>query len=138
MSQRLEEPQGLSLWNLDVDWAKIGGDGPVLEMLPSAFWLIGLGHLGQAYLWTLSLLPYEAPASCQFMLQDFDVLKEGNRSAALVSKDGDVGKLKTKICRDWLDSRGFIGSSICDRAFDKHTIRSKIVGRVEPHIACAA
>ena len=26
-------------------------------------WLIGLGHLGQAYLWALGLLPYLEPAS---------------------------------------------------------------------------
>ena len=26
------------------------GDGPKLDNLPSAVWLIGLGHLGQAYL----------------------------------------------------------------------------------------
>ena len=29
--------------------------------LPSRLWLIGLGHLGQTYMWGLGLLPYSNP-----------------------------------------------------------------------------
>jgi hypothetical protein len=54
---------GLSLWQpaggtswLEAPW------GPEVSRLPSSLWLIGLGHLGQAFLWTLGLLPYADPS----------------------------------------------------------------------------
>ena len=44
---------GLSLWQPDADLDWLAGDSgePDLAYLPSKLWLIGLGHLGQAYLW---------------------------------------------------------------------------------------
>jgi hypothetical protein len=44
---------GLSLWNpaATSDWLADVGAEPALSLLPSRPWLIGLGHLGQAYLW---------------------------------------------------------------------------------------
>jgi hypothetical protein len=135
LSHRLEGAHGISLWNLDDGWMSIAGDGPKLGYLPSALWLIGLGHLGQAYLWALGLLPFSKPADCQLMLQDIDILAEANQGAALLGRDGDVGKRKTRICREWLDARGFAKSLVCDRAFDCRTVRCSDVGRTEPHIA---
>ena len=43
---------GLSLWNPapTCDWLAAAGAEPALSLLPSRLWLIGLGHLGQAYL----------------------------------------------------------------------------------------
>ena len=43
---------GLSLWcpGTDVDWLQPDEGEPELTYLPSRLWLIGLGHLGQAYL----------------------------------------------------------------------------------------
>ena len=134
-SQRLEEPHGISLWNLDRNWTVGTGDGPALDCLPSALWLIGLGHLGQAYLWTLALLPFSNPASCQLMLQDFDILADENRDASLLATDADVGKRKTRICRDWLEARGFTDLLINDRAFDEDTHRYDGADRREPHVA---
>ncbi len=54
---------GVSLWRPDSceDWWRPEKDGPRLSYLPSKLWLIGLGHLGQAYLWGLSILPYARP-----------------------------------------------------------------------------
>jgi hypothetical protein len=51
---------GLSLWDpsSDRDWLGPSADEPEMHLLPSRLWLIGLGHLGQAYLWALGLLPY--------------------------------------------------------------------------------
>jgi hypothetical protein len=49
---------GLSLWRLETDaeWISEDPSEPELMYLPSSLWLIGLGHLGQAYLWGLGLL----------------------------------------------------------------------------------
>lgn len=63
---------GLSVWRPELDWRDPAALGPEIERLPSAAWLIGLGNLGQAYLWTLSLLPYAAPGEVHLVLQDFD------------------------------------------------------------------
>src|SRR5690606_21623338 len=50
---------GMSLWDLrpETDWLAASPAEPELAYLPSSLWLIGLGHLGQAYLWGLGLLP---------------------------------------------------------------------------------
>ena len=61
---------GVSLWRPDVDWRCANAAGPPLEYLPAAVWLLGLGHLGQAYAWTLGLLPYAVPGECQIALDD--------------------------------------------------------------------
>lgn len=135
LSLRLECSSGISLWTLNNDWISLGGDGPKLDALPSAVWLIGLGHLGQAYLWALSLLPFTDPTACQLMLQDIDNLSEANLGAALLARGNDLSRRKTRICREWLDTRGFTNSLVCDRAFDSRTLRCSDAGRQEPHIA---
>ena len=58
---------GLNLWNLSrsTDWMSCDASAPELSYLPSRLWLIGLGHLGQAYLWGLGLLPYAADAKVE-------------------------------------------------------------------------
>lgn len=60
---------GLDLWNLSPGegWLAADGDAPELRYLPTKLWLIGLGHLGQAYLWGLGLLPY-ADSACRMMM----------------------------------------------------------------------
>jgi hypothetical protein len=58
---------GLDLWQPDRNWLR-GETAIPLDRLPSAAWVVGIGNLGQAYLWTLGLLPYgsEAPElSCR-------------------------------------------------------------------------
>ena len=44
---------GLSLWRPDAAFDWLAGDSgePELAYLPSRLWMLGLGHLGQAYLW---------------------------------------------------------------------------------------
>ena len=47
---------GLSLWRPDLDWLDGQSVGPPVELLPQKYWMLGLGHLGQAYLWHIGLL----------------------------------------------------------------------------------
>jgi hypothetical protein len=135
LSDRLAEPWGFSLWELGSDWTKLASEGPVLNALPNAMWMIGLGHLGQAYLWTLALLPYSDPTTCTVMLQDFDRLKLANSSAAMLAQQSDVGVLKSLICANWLRLRGFSQILTCDRRFDERTVRFTSASAEEPHIA---
>ena len=109
---------GMSLWqpDKDISWLTGGGRGPALERLPASAWLIGLGHLGQAFLWTLGLLPYSSPEEVSLVLQDFDELVEANDSTSLLTKRAMLGVKKTRAMAQWCESRGF-RTSIVERRF---------------------
>lgn len=100
---------GLSLWDLsaEADWRDAASDGPSLERLPSDFWIIGLGHLGQAFLWTIGLLPYADPAKVRLFLQDVDRAGRSTQSTSILTGPNDTGRWKTRICADWAEARGF-------------------------------
>lgn len=98
---------GMSLWSPgSLDW-QTAPEGPLNIVLPSNLWLIGLGHLGQAYLWILGLLPYKKPEEVMLVLQDFDTLQKSNDSTSLLTHPGLIGSLKTRAMADWAESRGF-------------------------------
>ncbi|EQD31201.1 UBA/ThiF-type NAD/FAD binding fold containing protein, partial [mine drainage metagenome] len=94
---------GLSLWRpgMEVDWLQSDESEPVLTYLPSRLWLIGLGHLGQAYLWGLGLLPYRDPAEVALVLQDIDVITESTESTSILTGAAMVGKKKTRAMAEW-------------------------------------
>jgi hypothetical protein len=110
---------GLSLWHPDpgADWLRSQSDGPPLRYLPSKLWLIGLGHLGQAYLWGLGLLPYGGAESLAVMLQDIDIISPSSESTSVLSEFSQIGVLKTRAMAAWAEARGF-RASIVERLFD--------------------
>lgn len=109
---------GLSLWRPDskVSWLDTDESEPTLKILPSRLWLIGLGHLGQAYLWTLGFLPYANPGEVSLILHDFDTLVAANDSTSPLTNDEIVGRKKTRAMADWCEERGF-RTSIVERPF---------------------
>jgi hypothetical protein len=107
---------GLSLWRPETDWQDRQAVGPVITRLPSALWLIGLGNVGQAYLWTIGLLPYENPNEVQLVLQDYDVLAPSNDSTSLLTQHALIGARKTRAIARWAESRGF-RTAIIERRF---------------------
>lgn len=123
---------GLSLWKPDaVDgWWKAENDGPRLAYLPSKLWLIGLGHLGQAYLWGLSLLPYERPEEVELVLHDIDVVTASTLSTSILSERPMIDKRKTRAMAAVMEARGF-RTEIVERRFDE-TLR---VQPDEPQVA---
>ena len=110
---------GLSLWEpqSESDWLTKGPSEPDLAYLPSDLWLIGLGHLGQAYLWGLGLLPYCEPADVSLVLQDVDTVTCSTESTSILTDSGMVGRKKTRMMAEWAESRGF-KTSIHERLFD--------------------
>jgi hypothetical protein len=124
------EPAGFSLWRPDVQWLSAEAKGPPIKILPSKLWLLGLGHLGQAYAWTIGLLGCPGQKAIKLYLQDCDMSEAGNWSAGLLCNEDNIGDLKTRICSQWLESRRF-DTRIVERLFDEHTSR---VGD-EPRIA---
>lgn len=107
---------GLSLWNpSESDWENATA-GPTQLLLPKRLWLIGLGHLGQAYLWVLGLLPYKNPEHVNLVLQDFDRAAQSNDSTSLLTTPSIVGQMKTRAMADWAEARGF-HVRLVERAF---------------------
>ena len=100
---------GLSLWNLDAetDWFVDDPSEPVLTYLPSSLWLIGLGHLGQAYLWGLGLLPYADAQTLKLVLQDTDRVTPSTESTSILTDTSMVGQKKTRVLSSWAERRGF-------------------------------
>jgi hypothetical protein len=127
--REINEPVGISLWRPDLGWFKADAVGPLLTRLPAKLWLLGLGHLGQAYGWTLGLLPFSGEAPATIYLQDYDVVESGNWSAGLFCEANHVGRLKTRLCADWLEKRGF-HTRLIERPFDENSQRTGSEPRV--------
>ena len=86
-------------------------------------WLIGLGHLGQAYAWTLGLLPYEDRSVVDVVLQDCDTIVKANSSTGMLSDVSSVGQKKTRVVAARVEALGF-NTAITERRFDSATRRS--------------
>jgi len=99
------------------------------DRLPGAVWLVGLGNLGQAYLWTLGLLPYGRDAA-ELVLQDMDMLAPSNLSTSILTTPGQLGRRKTRAMADWAEARGF-KTAIVERTFTNNFR----VGMHEPPVA---
>jgi len=115
---------GMSLWNpsRECDWLASEAEAPRLQLLPARLWLIGLGHLGQAYLWALSLLPYVLPAQAGLVLQDVDVITPSTESTSILSEASMIGQKKTRAMAAWAEQRGF-ATSLYERLFDARFYR---------------
>lgn len=111
---------GLSLWQPDMNdpWTEPACRGPRQIYLPQKLWVIGLGHLGQALLWTLAALPYPNPEKVTLVLQDFDRMTEANRSTSLLTRPDDIGQMKTRRMAEISEARGF-QTVIVERPFDE-------------------
>jgi len=96
---------GLSLWDPGAPWRSAAG--PAAWVAPSKLWVLGLGHLGQAFLWVLGLLPFDRPADVELTLQDFDRLALANDSTSVLTRADMVGRLKTREMAAWAETRGF-------------------------------
>lgn len=98
---------GLSLWQPRADWLLDDITEPKIAYLPSNLWLIGLGNLGQAYLWILNCLSFQDRNSVQLMLQDFDRLAPSNDSTSVLTWGSSIGQMKTRAMAVWLERRSF-------------------------------
>lgn len=83
--------------------------GPAFSevFLPSELWILGLGNLGQASLWSLSALPYAQPQAVKLVLQDRDRISAENWGTSILVKRGEYGAYKTQFGEAWCIARGF-------------------------------
>lgn len=110
---------GLSLWRPRSSdfWLSADPSEPALRYLPSRLWIIGLGHLGQAYLWGLGLLPFADLKALSLVLQDIDAITPSSESTSILSDVTQVGQMKTRAMAAWAEQRGF-STRLNERLFD--------------------
>ena len=122
--------QAVSLWSPDS--GQEGDPGPRVFSLPTDLWLVGLGNLGQAYLWSVTLLPYPKPEEVLLFLQDNQSIGKENWGTSILVNRSRYGILKTRAAEDWALARGFQARRI-DRRLDSRLYRAD----TEPGIALA-
>lgn len=110
---------GLSLWRPDLALSDPAALGVRVQFLPRELWVLGLGHLGNAYLWSLASLPYPDPTDVEIFLNDFDRIQDANIETSLLFDDTMVRNYKTRACAGWLEKRGF-QTRLVERHFDEN------------------
>jgi hypothetical protein len=106
-----------------------GSELPVLSTAgPFAWWLVGLGHLGQAFAWTLGLM--RAPSGSTLYLQDIDTVTPSTWSTSMISTRQDIGLRKTRVVAHWLEARGYT-TALIERRLDAN----QRLGSGEPRLA---
>jgi len=113
---------GASLWHPGADWLVPDPNEPHLSLLPTQLWLLGLGNLGQAYLWMLRSLPFPDGHTLDLILQDFDVVSAANETTSVLTEPGMVGERKTREMAKWAKAVGFT-TTIVERRFGPLTRR---------------
>ena len=116
----------LSLWAPGEQGAD-AGPATYPTRMPSS-WLVGLGHLGQAYAWTLAfMVPAEGST---VVVQDIDVVTTSSLSTSVLTTAAHVGRKKTRVVAEWLEGRGY-STLIVERRFDQF----QRVSATEPRLA---
>lgn len=128
------EIYSLNLWTPDARSESSTPHPPTMAelYLPTHIWIVGLGNLGQALLWSLTMLPYPDPSCVNLMLQDDDIVKRENWGTSILVEKGCYGELKTYLAEKWAKQRGFNVRRM-DRKVDNQLTRMNS----EPNLAFA-
>jgi hypothetical protein len=118
------ERYGISLWRPNQLWFEPSAQGPTPESFTSSLWLLGLGHLGQAYAWVIGFLPFKNPNEMLIKLQDDDRLVKGNYDSGMLSEPNLENNYKTRVVAAWLEARG-ISTKIVERRYDAFYCRQE-------------
>src|SRR5580704_10695784 len=101
-----ERDTSVSLWT---PWEAVnfGNNGPERFDAPDKLWLLGLGHLGQAFVWNLCFLPGGGERLA--VIQDDQSIGEENEATSLLVVPGgrDIGKKKIRMAERWLEACGW-------------------------------
>jgi len=94
----------ISLWE---PWhvADLAQTGPARFVMPNKLWLVGLGHLGQAFVWALLSLPYQGDRYA--VLQDDQYIGIENAPTSLLVTPSDLGVRKARVASHWLEHGGW-------------------------------
>lgn len=103
-NRRAGQDATVSLW---APWPAEQPDrGPARFTAPDALWMVGLGHLGQAFVWNLLTLPYRKHR--RVVLQDDQRIGEENEATSLlVLPSHGIGERKARLASAWLEPAGW-------------------------------
>jgi hypothetical protein len=79
--------------------------GPNTCTIPTSLWFVGLGHLGQAFVWALLSLPLRGDRYA--VLQDDQRIGVENEPTSILVGDGCTGARKTRVAARWLERGGW-------------------------------
>jgi hypothetical protein len=107
----------LDLWSPETNE---GSDSPPLRYAPAQWWLLGLGHLGQAYAHAISWLDYPNPTEVDVVVQDIQRTVPANHSTGLLTPRGSKFQPKTRLVAEALEQCG-LNTVIIERLMDEPT-----------------
>ena len=81
-----------------------GLTGPSKFDVPDRLWFLGLGHLGQAFVWSLCLLGVSGGSA---VAQDDQTIGAENEATSLLVLPDDLPAKKTRFAARWLESCGW-------------------------------
>lgn len=106
-----------SLWRPDLDFGLEEALGEPVAEFPRRVEFFGLGHLGQAYVWAMTALPFEDKGALLPYLCDDDVIELPNLETGSLLQSENLPGRKTRVVADWLRQRGF-DSRLVERFID--------------------
>ena len=105
LANRTLRPQDatVDLWE---PWtsADPGLTGPTKFDVPDSLWFLGLGHLGQGFIWNLCLLGVSRGSA---VVQDDQTIGAENEATSLLVIPNDISSKKTRVAARWLESCGW-------------------------------
>lgn len=84
--------------------ADSGATGPTTFDVPDKLWFLGLGHLGQGFVWNLCLLGVRGGRA---VAQDNQTVGDENEATSLLVLPADLGAKKARVAARWLESCGW-------------------------------
>lgn len=93
----------VSLWT-PWETATRESPGPERFDVPDHLWFLGLGHLGQGFIWNLCLLGAKGGRA---VVQDDQAIGEENEATSLLVLPGESGAKKARIAATWLEALGW-------------------------------
>jgi hypothetical protein len=92
--------------NLWEPWSAAGSGaiGPATFDVPDSIWFLGLGHLGQGFIWNLCLLGVRGGRA---VAQDNQLIGDENEATSLLVLPTDLGSKKARVAGRWLEACGW-------------------------------
>jgi len=103
--------------------------GPVAFDLPDKFWFLGLGHLGQGFVWNLCLFGVRGGSA---VAQDDQTVGEENEATSLLVLPNDLGAKKARVAARWLESCGW-RTDVIER---RHLGDTRVTQEDPPYLLC--
>ena len=83
----------------------LGGEEIFAASVPTQLWVLGAGHLGQSFLWSLAAM-HASLEAFDVAVQDMQDGGFANISTSLLTTSATLGKNKATFCSNWLNDRG--------------------------------